>query len=251
MVKIKKKRIVLISAMIAAGTYCYFRAPIVVGDWTKQTYYLWFIDSFHWQSSNAKPRILLVDDDSGEGIYALKSLCDELHIKATFAVVPGLMSKLICDSLKNWQKQGFGIAIHSYSHDNWTEWNYNEILADIEKCEKQLAKWGFDIHNIRYVVAPHSSNNRKIREAIRDKNYQMITGANIINPDTTTFLLGRMIISDKTNLDDARNILKKAKKRNCFVIFGTHSSIADNYSEEKTKAILQMAIDIGFEYYKK
>lgn len=247
MVKIKKTRIALISAMITAGVYFYFRAPIVVGDWTKQTYFLWFLDSFHGQSSNAKPRILLVDDDSGEGIYSLKSICDELHIKATFAVVPGSMNKQICDSLRNWQKQGFGIAIHSFSHDNWREWSYNEVLADIEKCEKQLAKWGFNIHNIRYVVAPHSSNNRKIREAIRDKNYQMITGANIINPDTTPFLLGRMLISDKTNLADAKNILKKAKKRNCFVIFGTHSSMTDNYSEKKTKAILKMAIDIGFE----
>lgn len=232
--------------MIAAGSYCYFRTPIVVGDWTKQTCFLWFLNSFHCQSNNAKPRILLVDDDSGEGIYALKALCDELHIKATFAVVPGSMSKQICDSLKNWQRQGFGIAIHSYSHDNWRGWSYNEVLADIEKCEMQLAKWGFNIHNIKYVVAPHSSNNRNIREAIKDKNYQMITGANIINPDTTTFLMGRMIISEKTNLVDAKNILKKAQKKNCFVIFCTHSSMAGNYSEKKTKAILKMAIDMGF-----
>lgn len=248
MVKINKTGIAFILAMIGAGFCCYFRAPIVVGNWTKQTCYLWFIDSFHCQSSNVKPRILLVDDDSGEGIYALKSLCDKLHIKATFAVVPGSMSKQICDSLKNWQKQGYGIAIHSYSHDNWRGWSYNEVLSDIEKCEVQLEKWGFNIHKIKYVVPPHGSNNRKIRKVIKDKNYQMITGANIINPDTTTFLLGRMIISDKTSLVEAENVLKKAQKRNCFVIFGTHSSMEDNYSEERTKAILQMAIDIGFEY---
>jgi hypothetical protein len=43
--------------------------------------------------------------------------------------------------------------------------------------------------------------------------------------------------------------LEKAKKRNMFVILGTHSSNPNEFSEEKTKAILLMAKDMGYEFY--
>lgn len=192
------------------------------------------------------PRMLLIDDDGGEGVFVIKQLCDELHIKATFAVVPAMMSKRVCDSLLLWQEQGYDIAIHGYTHEDWRGWSREEVFADIEKCEKQLDKLGFNISNIKYVVAPRSSNSREIRKAIKDKKYQMITGANIINPDTTVFQMGRMVISNKMNLTDTEDILRKAKKENGYVILGTHSSIPDEFSKEKTKAVIKMSLDMGF-----
>ena len=107
---------------------------------------------------------------------------------------------------------------------------------------------GFKISDIKYVVTPHGSNNTAIRKAIKDKGYQMVTGANIVNPDTTTFQMGRVFITNKTNIKEIDNMLDKAKRRNCYVIFGTHSSLPEEFSREKTKAVLSMAIKMGFIY---
>lgn len=244
----KRKIIILIAIAVVVITYVYLHAPIVVGNWRKQTIYLWFLNSCHIQAKDAKPRILLIDDDSGKGVFDIKRICDELSIKATFAVIPTLMNPEVRDSLRCWQKEGFGIAIHGYKHEDWRKWKYNEVITDINKCEKWLTDAGFNINEIKYVVAPHGSNNTAIREAIKDKGYQMVMGANMVNPDTTVFQMGRVFISNDTNIKVIENMLDKAKKRNCYVIFRTHSSMPDEFSREKTKAVLSMAIKMGFEY---
>ena len=223
-------------------------APLVAGDWTKQTIYLWLIDCCHTQDRKAKARFMLIDDDSDDGVFAIKQICGELHIKATFAVLPNMMSKRVRDSLRYWQKDGFGIAIHGYDHNDWRNKTYNEIIADINKCEKRLSSEGFNCNKIKYVVTPHSSNNKDIRKAVKDKKYQMVMGANLVNPDTTVFQLGRLFITHKTDLEEIEKILTKAKKRNCYIIFGTHSSKSEEFSKEKTKAVLRMAINMGFKY---
>ena len=84
------KKITVIMVAIVVITYTYLHAPIVVGDWTKQTIYLWVINSCHIQAKDAKPRILLVDDDGGKGVFTIKKICDELSLKPTFAVIPDL-----------------------------------------------------------------------------------------------------------------------------------------------------------------
>ena len=220
----------------------------MVGEWTKQTLYLWLLNSLHKQEGNAKPRILLIDDDSGDGVFSIKKICDELHMKATFAIIPNQMSPAIIDSIRIWQKDGFTIALHGYNHDNWRNWEYKNISEDIDKCKKWLMNNGFDLKGIKYVVAPHACNTKDVRKAIQNKRYRMITGANIVNPDTHVFQFGRIIITQKTDLKEIETMLKRAQKSKMYVIFGTHSSIQKEFSGEKTKAVLQMAINMGFEY---
>lgn len=249
MITIKKKIIFL---LIVFGIASIFILPIcisksiVIGDWTKQTVYLWILNSWHIQAKDANPELLLIDDDCGNGIFCIKQLCDELQLKATFAIVPNLMDEKIVDSLKCWQRHGYGIALHGYNHDDWRNWTYKKVVTDIEKSEKWLQKNQFDMRNINYIVSPHGANNRAIRNAIKDKGYQMVTGANLLNPDTMVFQLGRLMITKNTDLEGTRGWLEKAKERKLFVIIGTHSSISDEFSIDKTKAVLQMAMKMGF-----
>ena len=247
MVKRRKWEIILVlAAMVIAFTY--LRKPVIVGDCNKQTAYLWFLNLWHCQIKDAKPRILLIDDDSGNGIYAIKQLCDELQMKAVFAIIPSKMNKDNIDSIKSWQEIGYEIALHGYSHDDWRSWTYDEVINDIVKCEKWLQQHHLDEKAIQYIVAPHGSNTNAVRNAIKYKGYQMVTGANILNPDTEVELLGRVMITKDTDLEETKMWLKEAKEKKLFVILGTHSSMPDEFSEEKTKAVLQMAIDMGFEY---
>ena len=74
----------------------------------------------------------------------------------------------------------------------------------------------------------------------------MISGASLVNPDRHVFQYGRIGIGPDTDLDAMREMLQKAYDRKAFVIFGTHSSIPECFSVEKTQGVLQIAKDIGF-----
>ena len=248
MVKRKKLLYVLLITIVIAIVYLNMNAPTVAGDWTKQTIYLWGLNSCHIQTQNAKPKILLIDDDSGYGIYDIKRLCDELQIKATFAIIPSLMNQEIKDSLIIWQKQGYNIALHGYKHDDWRGWNCEDVINDISKCELWLEKSGFETKGVKYVVTPRGSNTKAVRKAVKYKDYLMITSANIVNPDTEVFLYGRVFINHNTELKEMDNLLRRTKERKGFLILGTHSSMPKEFSLKKTKAVLQMAIDMGFEF---
>jgi len=241
-----KSRIGIIALLVVAciiALTC-LQAPIVTGSWTKQTIFLWFLNHFHVQASDAEPSYLLIDDDSGEGVYTIKRLCDEMHTKATFAVIPARISPAIGRALSEWQEEGFGIAIHGYNHDDWRGWSFESVQKDIEKSEETLQALGFDITKIKYVVPPHGGNSKEIREAISEKGYQMITSANILNPDTTVFQYGRLHISRDTDLRLTERYFRKVKEGNLFIIIGTHSS-EDDFSLEKTKAVLRKAKELG------
>lgn len=227
----------------------YSRAPIIEGGLTKQTMYLWSLGCWYGQSRHSKARIMLVDDDSEDGIFKIKKICDEVGVKAAFAVIPSKIENDLGDSLCAWQKEGFGICLHGFDHGYWKSWSYDAVIEDIEKSNILLAKMGFHTDRIKYIVPPHSSNTMNIRQAIEDKKYQMICGAHIVNPDTNLFQLGRVFISKNTDLHKYQLLLEKAKSRKMFVILGTHSSNPDVFSEEKTKAVLNMAKNMGYEFF--
>ena len=241
-----KSRIGIIALLVVAciiALTC-LQAPIVTGSWTKQTIFLWFLNHFHVQASDAEPSYLLIDDDSGEGVYTIKRLGDKMHTKATFAVIPAKISPARGRALSEWQEEGFGIAIHGYNHDDWRSWSFESVQKDIEKSEETLQALGFDNTKIKYVVPPHGGNSKEIRKAISEKGYQMITSANILNPDTTVFQYGRFHISQDTDLRQTEEYLRKVKKGNLFIIIGTHSS-EDDFSLEKTEAVLRKAKELG------
>lgn len=246
------KRKILISALcgiVLLMLVLYTRAPLWGGDINKQSIYLWVLDSWYGQDNNTTARLMLVDDDSEEGIFKIKKICDELKIKAAFAVIPSRINNALGDSLRQWQKEGFGICQHGYNHDKWKNWTYDAIIEDIRKSNKALLEMGFCIEKIKYIVPAHSCNTRNIRQAIENEGYQMICGASIINPDTELFQLGRIFINKDTNLKKMLFLLEKAKERKMFVILGTHSSNSKNFSEEKTKQVLMMAKNLNYDFY--
>lgn len=245
----KWKGICIILIGITIGImFVFLRKPIITGEMTKQTVYLWLLNAFHPQATDAHPTAMLIDDDSGDGIYRIRQICNEIGIKATFAVIPSRLDSIKIDSLRKWQEEGYGIAIHGFNHDNWKDWTSEEIKNDISQSENLLRVYGLRT-NSRYIVPPHACNTHKIRKAIHSKGYLMITGANIINPDMTVFQYGRFsLYSDNPTIEEAKRILIEAYKKKAYVILGTHSSMEDSFSEEKTKEILKLAKEMGFRF---
>ena len=240
--------IAVCGVIIVAALLVYHRAPITVGKWSKQTAYLWVLDCLYGKAPNSTASILLIDDDCGSGIYQLKRICDETGFKATFAVIPARLSIREADSLRKWKKEGFDICLHGFNHDDWKEWTSQNVIEDINKCESLLLKRGINSEEIiRYVVTPYGRNTLAIRNAIKAKHYKIITGASLANPDSTQFQLGSVFITKATDMNEIEHLLKKAKAKNAYIIFGTHSSNKEEFAPEKIKATLMMAEQIGFE----
>jgi hypothetical protein len=235
---------VIIGLLIIVGLW---RAPIIGNEWNKQTIYVGFLDIWYGGSSDEKAHAMWIDDDSTEGVFLVKRICDATGVTPVFAVIAERMRQDVADSLAAWQRQGAGIVLHGLRHERWKDWKEVDIENDINRSRLKLHEQGFDTARIlKVVIPPHGCNTRAIRKVIAKQGCQMISGATLVNPDRHVFQLGRIGITPNTNIDEMRALLQKAYQRKAFVIFGTHSSIPDCFSVEKTQEVLTIAKEIGF-----
>ena len=242
-----KKVVIIISLILLVTIIIWWRAPILGNELTKQTIYVGLLDVWHGSSTDDKAYAMWIDDDSTIGVFQVKKIADAVGIPPYFAVIADKMEPEVADSLASWQRQGAGIVLHGLRHERWWDWNASQIEADIRQSYQRLHEQGFDTAKImKLVIPPHGCNNRTIRKVIAQQGCKMISGASLINPDRHVFQFGRIGIGPDTDLDKMREMLQKAYERKAFVIFGTHSSIPEIFSVEKTQKVLQIAKEIGF-----
>lgn len=238
---------IIISLILLFAIIIWWRAPIFGNELTKQTIYVGLLDVWHGSSTDDKAYAMWIDDDSTIGVFQVKKIADAVGIPPYFAVIADKMEPEVADSLASWQRQGAGIVLHGLRHERWWDWNASQIEADIRQSYQRLHEQGFDTAKIMKLVIPaHGCNNRTIRKVIAQQGCKMISGASLINPDRHVFQYGRIGIGPDTDLEKMRKMLQKAYEKKAFVIFGTHSSIPEIFSIEKTQEVLQIAKEIGF-----
>lgn len=244
-----KKIAIIISIIVIIAITIWWRAPIFSNECTKQTIYVGLLDVWHGASTDDKAHAMWIDDDSTIGVFKVKEIADAVGIPPYFAVIADQMEPEVADSLASWQRQGAGIVLHGFRHERWWEWDASQIEEDINKSYQKLHEQGFDTAKItKIVIPPHGCNNRTIRKVIAQQGCKMVSGASLINPDRHVFQYGRIGIGPDTDLDAMRIMLQEAYDRKAFVIFGTHSSIPEIFSVEKTKKVMKMAKEIGFSF---
>ena len=244
-----KKGAIIISLIIIAAIVIWLRAPIIGNEWSKQTIYVGLLDTWYGLSTDEKAYAMWIDDDSTIGVFKVKEIADSVGIPPNFAVIADRMESEVADSLVSWQRHGAGIVLHGLRHERWWNWSVSQIEADIQKSYQRLHEQGFDTTRIlKIIIPPHGCNNRTIRKVIAQQGCKMISGASLINPDRHVFQYGRIGIGPNTDLEEMRKMLQKAYDRKAFVIFGTHSSIPSSFSEEKTREILRIAKEMGFNF---
>ena len=244
-----KKIIFIISFFLLITIIIWWRAPIMGNEWTKQTIYVGLLDVWYGTSKDDKAHAMWIDDDSTVGVFKVKEIADAVGIPPYFAVIADRMEPEVADSLASWQHQGAGIVLHGLKHERWWDWNASQIEDDIRQSYKRLHEQGFDtVQILRLIIPPHGCNNRTIRKVIAQHGYKMMSGASLVNPDRHVFQYGRIGIGPDTDIDAMRKMLQKAYDKKAFVIFGTHSSIPEIFSMEKTKEVLQIAKEIGFSF---
>ena len=227
----------------------WWRMPLTVGDHSKQTIYVGLLDTWYGASKDDIAHAMWIDDDSTEGVLLVKKIADEVGIKPNFAVIADKMTPEVADSLATWQMQGAGIVLHGLRHERWKTWTKEQIENDIRQSISRLAEQGFDTTKLcKLVIPPHGCNTIAIRSVIKKQGYKMISGATLVNPDRNVFQFGRIGIGPDTDVEAMRLLLQKAYDRKAFIIFGTHSSIPSWFSVEKTREVLTIAKDIGFEF---
>ena len=247
--RIKLVSILITTSFIFIGILIWWRAPIFYGEWNKQTIYVGFVDTWHGKSKDSHAHAMWIDDDGGEGIIAVNRISDSLGIKPVYAIIPEKTPQHLIDSLILWQSKGAGIVLHGLRHERWKDWNEQQMTDDIDQSNAKLLKLGFDTAKIlKIIVPPHACNTKVIRKIIKGKGFQMITGASLVNPDRLVFQLGRIGITPDTDTTEMRKLLQKAHQNKCFAILGTHSSMKGAFSEEKTKKVLELAKEIGFDF---
>lgn len=244
------KRLFIFILILTIAVFCvWWRSPLICNGWSKQTLYISLLDAWYGSSTDHKAHALWIDDDSSEGVFTVKIIADEIGIQPVFAVIADNMTPTVVDSLVLWQKKGAGIIIHGLRHERWKDWEKTRIEDDIRQSVRRLEELGFDTTKLlKYILPPHSCNSKAIREAIKQQGCQLISGANLVNPDRHVFQLGRITITPKTDTLAMRKLLQKAYDRKAFVIFSTHSSIPSEFSTEKTRKILRMTKEIGFDF---
>ena len=238
---------IIIFLILLVAIIIWWRAPIFGNGLTKQTIYVGLLDVWHGSSTDDKAYAMWIDDDSTIGVFQVKKIADAVGIPPYFAVIADKMEPEVADSLASWQRQGAGIVLHGLRHERWWDWNASQIEADIRQSYQRLHEQGFDTAKImKLVIPPHGCNNKTIRKVIAQQGCKMISGASLINPDRHVFQYGRIGIGPDTDLEKMRKMLQKAYEKKAFVIFGTHSSIPEIFSVEKTQKVLQIAKEIGF-----
>lgn len=239
----------ILTLMIILSVLIWHRFPIIGDEFNKQTLYVGILDAWHGASTDSHAHAMWIDDDSSEGIFKVKEIADEIGIKPVFAVIAEKMTPEISDSLVTWQQQGAGIVIHGLRHESWKDWDETQINQEIKQCYDKLGDLGFDTTKIlKIIMPPHGPNTSTIRKVIKQQGCQMVSGARLVNPDRHVFLLGRIGIAQYTDVENMRQLLIKAYQRKAFVIFATHSSMPESFSEEKTRGILRIAKEIGFHF---
>ena len=242
-----KKAAIIASMIIIVALFSWLRAPIIGNEWSKQTIYVALLDAWYGSSTDEKAYAMWIDDDSTEGVFKVKKVADAVGIPPYFAVIADKMESEVAGSLASWQRQGAGIILHGLRHERWWDWDASQIKSDIHQSYQRLHEQGFDTAQIiKIIIPPHGCNNSIIRKAIAQEGCQMISGASLVNPDRHVFQFGRIGIGPDTDIEAMRQMLQKAYDRKAFVIFGTHSSIPEIFSEKKTKEVIQMAKEIGF-----
>ena len=239
----------ILTLMIILSVLIWHRFPIIGDEFNKQTLYVGILDAWHGASTDSHAHAMWIDDDSSEGIFKVKEIADEIGIKPVFAVIAEKMTPEISDSLVTWQQQGAGIVIHGLRHESWKDWDETQINHEIQQCYDKLGDLGFDTTKIlKIIMPPHGPNTSTIRKVIKQQGCQMVSGARLVNPDRHVFLLGRIGIAQYTDVENMRQLLIKAYQRKAFVIFATHSSMPESFSEEKIREVLRIAKEIGFHF---
>ena len=223
------------------------------------------------KESATKPIITWIDDDtvlaSTKGISFAKQVADSLGIKCTFACITsgtngedGLLNTTLCDTLLQYQNEGFHICTHSNTHnkDIWKSssgvYTKENLNADIITSLKLLREKGFI--DYEYLVAPWGFVTDDIKDICEKWGIKcnVNASASVANhiAGNGRYNINRTFISAVSNADSQyyKDMIDDALINGDWLIFGTHSGMnqeTGGWDSTLVTDVFQYAIDKGIE----
>ena len=215
--------------------------------------------------NNNKALATWIDDDTASttAINNVKTICDNLEIKATFGCVTNtLENSSILTLLKSLQEEGFHITSHSHTHTRGTEedpfW-YPTEYTDVEKCEQDLIKSLVKLQengflDSKYFVIPGGNQNTNLLKMIAKWCPCSILADNQLNylygngREKIHRLFIRPASQGGSTLEEYQAIIDDAYDNNEWIVFGTHSGIPEQWDATLITNVLSYAKTKGFEF---
>lgn len=119
-------------------------------------------------------KVLAITFDSAWTAEDLPNICntlDEYNCKATFFVV-GSWAEKYPESVKMLAERGHEIAGHSYNHAHYNNLSHDELISDMDKCDRVI----YDLigKNTRIFRSPYGEYNNTVVNAAKESGRVLI-----------------------------------------------------------------------------
>lgn len=207
-------------------------------------------------NTNPKKILTWVDDDTPEnGIATVKTICDTLGVKCTFATITQGWTDALREMLHRYQKEGFHITSHTESHGRWYKdmpegkmFTANEMETDLLTSLEKMRSEGFI--DCDMLVYPGSAIGRT------DVNTMGIVKkwcrCGVLAGGTTwskygqgKYKINRTFISKSNGAAYYTNLLDSMTDEG-WVVFGTHSGSTADFDADMMNEILSYALANGW-----
>lgn len=207
---------------------------------------------------NTNPQKILtwIDDDTPEsGIASVKTICDNLGVKCTFATITQGWTDSLLKTLHQYQKEGFHITSHTESHGRWYKdmpegnmFTANEMEADLLTSLEKMRAEGFV--DCDMLVYPGSAVGRTDVNAIGIVKKWcrcgvLAGGSTWSKYGQGKYKINRTFISKASGTAYYTNLLDSVTDEG-WVVFGTHSGSTTDFDADMLTAILSYALANGW-----
>lgn len=212
-----------------------------------------------FSACNTEPKKILtwIDDDTPlPGIETIKSICDNMGIKCTFATITQNWDKPLLDTLHQYQKEGFHITCHTESHGRWYKnmpdgdmFNAQQMETDLLTSLEKMRTEGFI--DCDMLVYPGSASGRTDVDTIGIVKKWCRCG--VLAGGTAwekygqgKYKINRTFVS-KTSHDASyyENLLDSVSDES-WIVFGTHSGSGSDFDVDMMVEILTYAVEQGW-----
>lgn len=138
----------------------------------------------------------------------LQALIDE-QVPATGFVIAGAIAKGQWQLLENFQRQGFTIGNHTYTHPSLAEIGAEKYISEISKADKRLIPLMPDKKYFRYPYLDEGRGNsrHRVKEYLEENQYIVAP----VTIDSKDFIFNKQLLS--FNWRNRLNHLNKIKER--------------------------------------
>ncbi len=185
--------VLLVSSLLAVG----FNTVISVSNNQRE------IPIYSVERNDKKIALTFNSAWGDEDIEKILEVLDKHNKKATFFVV-GTWAEKYPDSLKKIQAGGHEIAGHSYNHGHYKKMSYQEIITDLEKCDKaiedvigkdiSLFRGGYGEYTDDVIKAAKTTGRTYIQWSVDSIDYKAKSGEEIIKRVTNKTSAGDIIL---------------------------------------------------------